>query len=88
MQITADILGTKIYRSKVYEASSLGAAIASAVGIRIYPNFESAVKGMVKVGTEFEPNESNKLLIIRFMKVFSKIYSMICNQHTKKLKVS
>ena len=62
MQITADILGMKIYRSKVYEASSLGAAIASAVGIRIYPNFESAVKGMVKVGTEFEPNESNKLL--------------------------
>ena len=40
----------------------MGAAIASAVGIRIYPNFESAVKGMVKTGTVFEPNEGNKLL--------------------------
>ena len=87
MQITADILGMKIYRSKVYEASSLGAAIASAVGIRIYPNFESAVKGMVKVGTEFEPNESNKLL---YNQIYESIFKNLLDdlQPTyKKLKV-
>ena len=78
MQISADILGTPVYRSSIFEASSLGAAIASAVGIGIYPNFKVAVSKMVRVGQIFEPNDSNKKLYDQlYNTVFKKMYSSL-----------
>ena len=78
MQISADILGTPVYRSSIFEASSLGAAIASAVGIGIYPNFKVAVSKMVRVGQIFEPNDSNKKLYDQlYNTVFKGMYSSL-----------
>lgn len=78
MQISADILGTPVYRSSIFEASSLGAAIASAVGIGIYPNFKIAVSKMVRVGQIFEPNDSNKKLYDQlYTTVFKGMYSSL-----------
>ena len=78
MQISADILGTPVYRSSIFEASSLGAAIASAVGIGIYPNFKVAVSKMVRVGQIFESNDSNKKLYDQlYNTVFKGMYSSL-----------
>ena len=78
MKISSVVIGTRCYRSSVFEASSLGAAIASAVGTGTYPNFKVAVSNMVKVGQIFEPNEINKGLYDRlYKKVYKKMYSSL-----------
>ena len=43
MQITADVFGMPVERPHTYEASALGAAIATAVGTGAHPDFETAV---------------------------------------------
>ncbi len=56
MQITADIFGLPTSRPHVYEASGLGAAMDVAVGLKLHPNFETAVAEMSHLGRTFEPN--------------------------------
>jgi len=56
MQITADIFGLPAARPHTYEASGLGAAIDAAVGLKLHPDFSSAVKAMTRLGQVFEPN--------------------------------
>ncbi len=56
MQLTADIFGLPASRPHIYEASGLGAAIDAAVGLKLLPDFETAVKEMTRTGTTFEPD--------------------------------
>lgn len=56
MQITADIFGLPTARPHVFEASGLGAAIDAAVGLRLQPDFPTAVAQMTHVGQVFEPD--------------------------------
>lgn len=56
MQLTADIFGIPAERPHTYETSGLGAAIDVAVGLGIYPDFNSAIQKMTRVGQVFEPN--------------------------------
>lgn len=56
MQITADVFGLPVSRPHIYEASGLGAAIDAAVGLGMYPDFESAVSQMTRTGDTFEPD--------------------------------
>jgi sugar (pentulose or hexulose) kinase len=49
MQITADVFGMPVERPHTYEASALGAAIATAVGTGAHPDFETAV-ALMKIG--------------------------------------
>lgn len=70
LQITADIFGMEVQRPHTYETSGLGAAIASAVGIGIYPNFNSAVEGMTHITDRFKPN-------IEHMKLYEKLYQKV-----------
>ncbi len=51
MQLTADIFGLPAERPHVYEASGLGAAIDCAVGLKLYPDFASAIAAMTRVAT-------------------------------------
>ncbi len=62
MQITADIFGMAAERPHTYETSALGAAIDTAVGLRLYPDFPSAVKAMTRVKEVFEPIPANHQL--------------------------
>ena len=55
MQITADIFNLPASRPHVYETSGLGAAIDAAVGLGLHPDFETAVREMVRVRDTFEP---------------------------------
>jgi sugar (pentulose or hexulose) kinase len=56
MQITADIFGLPTARPHVFEASGLGAAIDAAVGLRLHPDFPTAVAQMTRMGQVFEPD--------------------------------
>ncbi len=58
MQLTADVFGLPTSRPHTYEASGLGAAIDAAVGLKLHPDFETAVKEMTHLGDTFEPDQS------------------------------
>ena len=78
MQITADIFGMPVFRPHTFETSSLGAAIASAVGIGLYPDFSSAVDKMTHQGDRFDPVDANKEIYNElYHKVYKKIYGQL-----------
>jgi sugar (pentulose or hexulose) kinase len=56
MQVTADIFGLPAARPHIYEASGLGAAIGVAAGLKLHPDFPTAVKEMTHIGDCFEPD--------------------------------
>lgn len=78
MQLTADIFGLPTTRPHVYEASGLGAAIDAAVGLGLYPDFETAVTSMTRVGTSFEPNPTNHRIYDElYRRVYLRMYDRL-----------
>ena len=78
MQITADIFGMTVLRPHTFETSSLGAAIASAVGVGLYPDFPTAVDKMTHKGDSFDPIDMNKdLYSDLYHKVYKKMYGQL-----------
>lgn len=79
MQITADIFGLPAARPHIYETSGLGAAIDAAVGLKLHPDFDSAVKGMTRVSRTFEPNASHHA-------IYDELYRQVYQQMYRRLK--
>ena len=78
VQLTADIFGLPASRPHVIEASGLGAAMDLAVGIRLHPDFQSAVRDMTRVSETFEPNlENHKLYNELYHRVYLKMYKRL-----------
>jgi sugar (pentulose or hexulose) kinase len=78
MQITADVFGLPVSRTSIYEASGLGAAIDAAVGLNLYPDFQSAVAGMSHCGETFEPNpETQPKYEEIYHRIYKKMYSRL-----------
>jgi sugar (pentulose or hexulose) kinase len=78
VQLTADIFGLPASRPHVIEASGLGAAMDLAVGLRLHPDFESAVRDMTRVRETFEPNlENHKLYNELYHRVYLKMYKRL-----------
>jgi sugar (pentulose or hexulose) kinase len=78
MQLTADIFGLPTCRPHVYEASGLGAAMDVAVGLKLHPNFEVAVKEMTHQGKAFEPIAANHLMYNElYNRVYCKMYERL-----------
>lgn len=78
MQLTADIFGLPAARPHTYEASGLGAAMAVAVGMGLYPDFETAVRQMSHTERIFEPNpEHREIYEGLFRKVYLQMYSRL-----------
>lgn len=76
MQITADIFGMAVERPHTFETSGLGAAIAAAVGIGLYPDFTTAVSEMTRTQQRFLPSMDNHQLYNQlYSEVYQKIYS-------------
>jgi sugar (pentulose or hexulose) kinase len=71
MQITADIFDLPAERPHTFETSSLGAAIDAAVGMKFFPDFESAIKEMTHIRDVFEPIPANRDI---YKKLFENIY--------------
>jgi sugar (pentulose or hexulose) kinase len=81
MQITADIFGMPVYRPHTFETSSLGAAIASAVGVGIHPDFNTAVTRMTHQGDCFTP-------IAEHQATYDKLYNQVYKKMYAQLKPS
>jgi sugar (pentulose or hexulose) kinase len=77
--LTADIFGLLTARPHIYEASGLGAAIDGAVGLRLHPNFETAVQEMTRVGDTFEPDPQNH-------EIYDALYGRVYKQMYPRLK--
>jgi sugar (pentulose or hexulose) kinase len=77
MQITADIFGMPVFRPHTFETSSLGAAISSAVGVGIYPDFTSAVVNMTHQGDCFEPITTHQ---VTYNKLYHQVYKKMYRQ--------
>lgn len=79
LQLTADIFGLPVARPHLYEASGLGAAIDAAVGLRLHPDFETAVSEMSRVGDQFEPDPHRS-------QVYQELYQRVYLKMYRKLK--
>jgi len=75
MQLTADIFNLPAEKPHTYETSALGAAIDAAMGLKVFPDFSSAVKSMTRVSEIFEPDKKNSEIYKElFEKVYMKMY--------------
>ncbi len=78
VQIAADMFGLPVSRMATSEISALGAAIDTAVATGMHPNFEVAVKTMVRKGKTFEPNpQSMKIYNDLYNDVYKKLYTVM-----------
>ena len=59
MKIFADAFGMPSVRNEVNDAAGIGAAICAAVGTGAYPTYQEAVKRMVRLEDEFQPDSAN-----------------------------
>lgn len=78
MQLTADIFNLPTSRPHIYETSALGAAIDAAVGLGLYPDFDSAIQGMTRIGNTFEPIHANvRIYDELYLRVYQKMYARL-----------
>ena len=77
MQITADVFNLPVERPHTYETSALGAAIDAAVGMGLYPNFESAVSEMTRVRDVIDPVPENRDI---YQELFDRVYNRMYKQ--------
>ena len=54
-QISADMYGVPVIRTQSYEATGIGAAISTFVGMKVFPDFETAVSACVRTQKQFDP---------------------------------
>jgi len=79
MQITADVLNTKVIRPKVEEVSALGAAVLAAIGLNIYSDYDEAVRNMTASGDVFTPDKET-------VEIYDKLYKSVYKNVYKRLK--
>ena len=78
MQLTADIFGLPTARPHIYETSGLGAAIDAAVGLRLHPDFASAVAAMTRIGRVFDPLPQHREIYDQlYHRVYQKMYARL-----------
>jgi sugar (pentulose or hexulose) kinase len=78
LQITADVFGLPAARPHLYEASGLGAAIDAAVGLKLHPDFVTAIKEMTRIGQTFEPNRQAQTIYEEIYRtVYGKMYGRL-----------
>ncbi len=80
MQLTADIFGLPTYRPHTYETSGLGAAMDAAVGLKLLPDFVTAVQEMTHIGEEFIPNPD-------YREIYDGLYNRVYKRMYKRLKL-
>ena len=78
MQLTADIFGLPAERPHTYETSGLGAAIDCAVGLRLHPDFPTAIGAMTRVGKVFLPRpEAQRTYERLYREVYLRMYRQL-----------
>lgn len=78
MQLTADVFGLPASRPQLYEASGLGAAIDAAVGLKLHPDFATAVARMTRAGDTFEPDpQAHAIYEELYRQVYLRMYGRL-----------
>ena len=78
LQLTADIFGLSASCPHTFEASGLGAAMDLAVGLKLHPDFDTAVREMTRTGATFEPNpENHRIYDELYHRVYLKMYDRL-----------
>ncbi len=78
MQLTADIFGLPACQPHLYETSGLGAAIVAAVGLRLHPDYLTAVNAMTRVGRVYEPDSTvHRIYDALYRDVYQKMYQRL-----------
>jgi sugar (pentulose or hexulose) kinase len=77
MQLTADVFGTTAVRPHLYEACGLGAAMDAAVGVKVHPDFKTALAEMTHTGERFEPNPKTREI---YDELYHGVYLKMYNQ--------
>ena len=79
MQIIADVTGRRVETvAQPQEAGAVGAALTAAVGLGLYADFE-ALRDVVRVEREFEPQARNAELYDVLYQAYQRIYSSLCD---------
>jgi xylulokinase len=77
MQIIADVTGRRVETvAQPQEAGAVGAALTAAIGLGLYPDFE-ALKDIVRVEREFEPQTCNAETYDCLYRAYRHIYSCL-----------
>ena len=77
MQIIADVTGRSVETvAQPQEAGAVGAALTAAIGLGLYPDFE-ALKDIVRVEREFEPQECNAEVYDVLYGAYRRIYDSL-----------
>ena len=77
-QITADIFNLPVFRGTTSETSGLGAAILTAFGTGNFNSLEDAVREMVQIKDEFQPNKSHVTIYDQlYKKIYKKMYKKL-----------
>ena len=77
-QITSDIFGLPVSRVQTFETTSLGAAIATFVGLGEFENVEQAISKMSRVSKTFYPDEkAQKQYEYLYKKVYVKMFPQL-----------
>jgi sugar (pentulose or hexulose) kinase len=78
MQLTADVFGLPATRPHVNEAAGLGAAMDAAVGLKLHPDFTTAVQEMTHPGDTFAPDPATRQIYDElYQNVYRKMYAQL-----------
>ncbi|MDX9694427.1 MAG: FGGY-family carbohydrate kinase [Bacteroidales bacterium] len=77
LQMTADIFIMQVEKPHTYETSALGAAINCAVGLNLYPDFQTAIQNMCRISETYHPKPENTLI---YKKLYENVYSKMYKQ--------
>lgn len=78
LQLTADIFDLPVEKPHTYETSALGAAINCVVGLKLYPDFQTAINNMCRVGEIYLPKPENRDIYKNlYNKVYKKMYKQL-----------
>lgn len=83
MQVLADITGRRIETvCDPQEAGAVGAALVGAVGMGIYPDFES-LRGVIRVDSVYEPEPTNSETYDRLFHHYKDVYAKLRGLYRK-----
>jgi xylulokinase len=79
-QIVADVLGLPMELIYQHPGSSLGAAVAAGMGIRMFEKWDE-IERFVKVEEHIEPDEENNHRYCELHRVYRSLYPALEEQH-------
>ncbi len=76
-QIQADIIGSKIVKTRVEEATAMGAAILAFIGAGRFKDVQEATENMVRVDKHYLPDEKAHNIYNNMFQAYTKLYEAL-----------